>query len=227
MRWCIAFTVFLACGARTEPGAPIAEVTDAGTDANADAPIDAPVDAPPNDCGASLASGPSWQTSFGPARLVCLDASYPANCPSGALLYGANGPGWGADISSLAGAGWIWRPGISPSDLADNAEVTFTRTFILSGAPDGTISISADDFAQVVVNGIPIGSVGSTMDSSASSFAQSTLTTFDLGSQLVSGANTITIIGRNGPAYFAGCPGTCSYAQNPAGVVFGGHVDCH
>ena len=198
--WLVAL---VACGARTEIGAP------------ADAS---------NDCGATLASGASWTTPFDPARDVCLTPSDPPGCPSDAVDYGL-APGWSADISSLGGARWIWRPGISTSDVADGVEVTFTRTFVLAGSPGGTISIAADDYAEVHINGDVVGSVGSTTDKAAASAAQSALTTFDLGSHLVSGANTITIVARNGPASFA-CGSVCTYAQNPAGVVFGGRLTC-
>ena len=198
--WLVAL---VACGARTELGAT-ADASD--------------------DCGASLASNASWTTSFGPARDVCLTASDPTGCPSDALHYGL-GPGWAADISSLDGARWIWRPGISLSDIADDVEVTFSRTFVLPGSPTGTISIAADDYAEVRVNGDLVGSVGSTTDESAASAAQNALTTFDLAPHLVPGANTITVVARNGPASFA-CGNVCTYAQNPAGVVFGGRLSC-
>ena len=32
----------------------------------------------------------------------------------------------------------------------------------------------------------------------------------------------VTIEAQNGPAYFSGLCSTCTYALNPAGVVFGG-----
>jgi hypothetical protein len=158
---------------------------------------------------------------------VCTNAAEPS-CPSGAFLYGINGA-WHADISQLPGAAWIWRPGISLSDQADLVQVVFTHKLVLHGTPSGTLAIAADDFAEVDVNGKSVGSVGSITDVSAASAAQSALTRFDLTAELVDGENTITVIGRNGPASYGigGCGGGCTYAQNPAGVVFGGKVECH
>lgn len=86
----------------------------------------------------------------------------------------------------------------------------------------GSISIAADDFAAVWVNGVEVASIGSiseTLDPPPFSM----LHTFDLTSYLKPGHNVIVVEAQNGPAWFAGgCDGTCSYAQNPAGVVFGG-----
>lgn len=213
----MGFVLLLAaCGARTELG--VRHNEDGGVVVNP------PDSSPPDDCGASLASGPSWNTSFGPAQHVCLSPSSPANCPNDALVY-ANGFGWSADISTLGGT-WIWRPGISTSDPSDLVQVSFTRMFTLHGSPTGSITIAADDYAQVVVNGAVVGSIGSIVDPTVAQAAQAALTTFDLSKNLVEGVNTITVIGQNGPASFGGCGGACTYAQNPAGVVFGGSLDC-
>ena len=38
------------------------------------------------------------------------------------------------------------------------------------------------------------------------------------------GRNVITIRAQNGSAFFSGCPTICTYATNPAGVVFGGSL---
>lgn len=122
--------VLVSCGARTGLGAR------GSADASSDAAADVAPDAP-DDCGASLASGPSWQTPFGPAQDVCLTPTTPPSCPSGAFVYGGS-VGWSADISGLGGASWVWRPGIAASDPADGVEVTFTRTFVLGGKPSGT-----------------------------------------------------------------------------------------
>jgi hypothetical protein len=214
-----------ACGARTELGVGRSDQVE--LDASHDAPdVSAPVEASIDDCGAVLASNTTWQTPFGFAQPVCLNPSQPANCPSGALLYGGN-LGWSANLSSVPGAVWIWRPGITVTDPSDGAQVTFSHTYVLHGLPSGTLSLGADDFAEIHVNDVVVGSVGSITDKTAASASQSMLTVFALDAYLVDGANTITIVGQNGPPSFAGCAGACSYAQNPAGVVFGGGLSCH
>jgi hypothetical protein len=242
----LALALAVACGARS-PLEVISEASsppDAGIDASPDrdaspdvvSHIDASVDAPvvdaspppdaPDDCGTSLASGPLWMTPFGPAQDVCLNVNDPPGCPNNNAFFYGGGPGWSADISQLGGAAWIWRPGIAITDPSDLVQVTFTRTFELRGAPSGTLQIAADDFAEVDVNGIFVGAVGSITDVGAAGQAQSTLTAFDLSPYLVGGQNVITIRGQNGPPSFGGCPMACDYAQNPAGVVFGGSLEC-
>jgi hypothetical protein len=201
--------VMAACGARTELTSADGSGSDAATDA----------------CGTSFGSDPTWTTLFGPAVHVCLSAADPPGCPTDAILYGASGA-WHADISHLDGAAWIWRPGISASSSADLVTVTFTHVFSLHGIPTGTISIAADDFAEVDVNGALAGTVGSITDVAAATAAQSSLAVIDISSFLVAGRNTILIIGKNGPASFTNCSGACTYAENPAGVVFGGSFVC-
>ena len=160
----------------------------------------------------------------GPAQTVCLNAGSPSPCPVGAVQYGFGGSGWGADLSAISGASWVWGAGVTgattPAELAD---YFFTKTFTLGGSPTGAIWISADDNAVVFVNGVMVGEVGSTTNASLSIAAQSALTQFDLTSSLHAGSNTITIQGRNGVGAFVGCS-NCSYAQHPAGVVFGGSI---
>src|SRR5262245_19353832 len=81
---------------------------------------------------------------------------------------------WGADLASIPGAAWIWGPGVTGSSgSADLAELWFARTITLGGAPlSGTLAISADDSAQVWVNGSAVGSVGSVDDARLSSLSQ-------------------------------------------------------
>jgi len=81
------------------------------------------------------------------------------------------------------------------------------------------ISISADDFAEVRVNGHVVGSIGSISDYTTATQAQASLTTFNLTPFLTAGINTLTIRAENGP-FGQCCPS--NYAENPAGVVFGG-----
>jgi len=169
---------------------------------------------------------PGLGALVGPAQAVCLNGLFPTSCPAGATLYGYPGFGWGADLASIPGAAWIWGPGVTGSSgSADLAELWFAKTVTLGGAAlSGTLAISADDSAQVWVNGSAIGSVGSVDDPRLSSLSQGALTTFDIGPYLVSGPNTLAIRGQNGPQRYAGCASPCSYAQNPAAVVFGGSL---
>ena len=166
-------------------------------------------------------------TLLGPAQEVCLNTTLPGpRCPTGGMSYGYPFGGWPADLSSIGKARWIWAPGVrggtSPADLQSFA---FSKTFNLPGAPaGGAISIAADDFAEVLVNGVSVGTIGSVTDISLAGSAQSVLTTFDLSPYLISGKNTITVVAANGPAEFAGCPAVCSYGENPAGVVFEGSL---
>ena len=70
-----------------------------------------------------FASGTTWtvysdypgegqaSTELGTAQLVCLSA---AGCPAGATDYGSPfGGAWTSNLSSIPGAGWIWRPGVT------------------------------------------------------------------------------------------------------------------
>jgi hypothetical protein len=159
---------------------------------------------------------------IGHAQTVCLNASAPANCPAGATLYGFGGTGWAAPLASIPHAFWIWAPGItgatSPSELA---QYSFSKRVRLHGRPVfGQISIAADDFAEVSVNGSVVGTIGSITNSGDATTAQNTLTTFDIKAFLHRGRNRITVRAQNGPGSYSGC-GPCTYAQQPAGVVFG------
>jgi hypothetical protein len=85
-----------------------------------------------------------------------------------------------ADLSTIPNALWTWAPGIDgtshPSELA---QYYFSKRIRIHGRPlFGKISVSADDFAEVRVNGAVVGSVGSTTDPVVASEAQSALTTF-------------------------------------------------
>ncbi|MEO7683168.1 MAG: PKD domain-containing protein [Gemmatimonadaceae bacterium] len=69
----------------------------------------------------------------------------------------------------------------------------------------------------MIVNGITVGSVGSTTNAALASVASNSLRTFDILIYLISGANIITVRASNGNF-------SCrtAYSCNPAGVVFGG-----
>jgi hypothetical protein len=190
----------------------------------------------------SFGSGPTWETftrdpgptsfgggptAIGSAQRVCLNAFSPSPCPPGATLYGFPFVAWFADLSSAPGAAWIWAPGISGSTgPAEFAEYFFSKTFILAGLPiAGTISVAADDYAAVFVNQRLVGSIGSTTDIGVAFDAQNYLHSFEITAFLKPGRNVISVEGRNGSRDFSGlCGVTCTYAENPAGVVFGGSL---
>ena len=184
---------------------------------------------------AQFASGPDWMAYdddpgtnpaahvMGAAQDVCLDATHPANCPSDAVIYGF-GAGWGPDLSTIPFALWVWGPGVSPTGAADLKKFFFSRTLQFTFPLDGQIHVAADDFAEVFVNGQSAGSIGSVTDLSAAGMANAAVTTFDITDLLFPGPNVITVAAQNGPATFAGCTPACTYAQNPAGVIFGGTI---
>jgi hypothetical protein len=138
-------------------------------------------------------------------------------------VYGFIGGGWRADLSSIPGAHWIWAPNINGSTTpAELNQFFFSKTFQLNGTKAfGSISISADDFAEVRVNGHVVGTIGSVSDFSTAMLAQSSLTTFDLTAFLTAGTNIVTVRAENG-RFGLCCPS--SYSGNPAGVVFGGSL---
>ena len=159
---------------------------------------------------------------LGTAEAVCLNASAPANCPPGAVLYGAAGTGWLADLSSIPGAIWIWAPGITGQTYpADLQAFWFSKVVNVPGTPlAASISIAVDDYAEILVNGKLVATYGSITDVGVALAAQNSLGTFSI-KNLHEGNNQIVVRGQNGPASFAGDCGPCSYQQNPAGVVFG------
>ena len=162
---------------------------------------------------------------LGPAQRVCMSEVAPPTCAPGAMIYHSPFSGWTADLSPIACSAWIWRPGItgesSPADLAD---YFFSKTLILAGEPSsGTLYVSADDFAAVRVNKQLVGTIGSIVDPSLAG-THTYLTAFDISGYLHPGRNVVTVEAQNGPSYFSGLCSPCSYALNPAGVVFGGSV---
>jgi len=163
-------------------------------------------------------------TSLGLAQFVCASCQ-PSFCPSGATVFNHPYCIWGANLSSIPGAAWTWRPGVTGSTTpADLQGAYFSKDFDLPGAPiSGTILVAVDDFAEVSINGTVVGSTGSITDIGLAAGAQSALKPFDLTPFLRAGLNTVTIRAQNGPASFTGyrC-NPCDYSGNPAGVVFGG-----
>jgi hypothetical protein len=162
----------------------------------------------------------SLGTSLGLAQCVC---AYAPSCPAGATIFG-HPVGWGAPIPELPGACWIWQPGVTGATTpADLQGAYFSKEFHLPGSPvEGTILISADDFAEVQINGSVVGCIGSVTDYGLAVTAQGSPQRFDLTPFIVGGLNRIVVRAQDGPSSFApGCD-PCNYAGNPAGVVFGG-----
>ena len=206
------------------------EDAESGAEGSADANIDGSADdATEGEAGTTIAfaSGPDWtwtpDPSGGtplPAVDVCLAPTVPTNCPAGALVY-ANGGGW----VTVPGAFWIWRSDATPDAPGDLQSATFAKMFVLGQNPTGTLSLAADDYAQVVVNGAVVGSIGSVSDIGAAWASHSGLTAFTLDPYLVEGTNTLAIEAQNGPPSFSQSTcAPCSYAVNAAGVVFEGSL---
>lgn len=188
----------------------------------------------------AFASGPGWvaysnypgtnvsgasQARYGPAQAVCLN-TWSMLCPPGAVDFMSPYSAWTSALESIPGAQWVWRPGAGPmSSNADLDRVVFSRTIVVAGKPSGGwISLAADDYAEVRVNGVFVGAIGS-VSLAGPSPAYGALTTFDITSFVKPGANTIDVLAQNGPAETWGyCGAPCTFAANPAGVVFGGAV---
>lgn len=163
---------------------------------------------------------PRPRDAIGAAQPVCLNGSFPPNCPPGAVVYGYQGFGWEPDLSAIPDAEWVWAPGVDggtrPSSLAS---FYFAKQLHLPGRPTAaTLYLAADDFAEVFVNGERVGSTGSTTDPALT--AHSFITAFDVLPALRPGRNVVVVHAVNGPDSFAGCI-DCTYAANPAAVVFG------
>ena len=175
----------------------------------------------------TFVSDTTWQVfdaannPVGFAQQVCLNATDPVTCPPGATIYGYPG-GWSADLSSILGATWIWAPGISGTTLsASFDQYTFIKTFDITGPLKGYISIAVDDYAEIYINGNLVGTTGSLTSFWDAVDAKYSLHSFDIGPYLLHGANSVEIVVQNGPDVFPGYQ-NANYAQNPAGVVFGG-----
>jgi hypothetical protein len=155
-----------------------------------------------------------------------MNGGSPYPCPEGATNLGALFSGWYADRSSIPDAQWIWAPGFSGASApAELQSFLFTKGVAIDGhATQASLSLAADDFAEAWVNGHHVGSVGSVVDPGQAG-AHNYLTTFDISDVVHPGVNKISIRAKNGPATWSPyCSDTCTYAQNPAGVLFGGSV---
>lgn len=162
---------------------------------------------------------PGMPLFLGPSQAVCLNTTNPLNCPPGAILYGYPYPGWSANLSALPqNTKWIWANRTGFSTPAAGEEFIFQKGDIYVCDPplDSTISIAADDRAEVSVNGNIIANSVSQSPNQLLTFAvpASVLK----GSSLTQGvrANEISVRAKNGPN-----PQGCgdNYACNPAGVV--------
>jgi hypothetical protein len=175
----------------------------------------------------NLVSGPSWMVMdanmniLGNAQNYCLNATEPPNCPPGATLYGYPLVGWTANLSSIPGATWIWAPNITGTTPgAAGATFIFQTQFYVCGTPQGgTISVAADNSAQVSINGNPLLLPNGQVFTATSHL---TLSTVAVPASMLNQAptvNTITVVATNGPD-----PGNCAsdlYQCNPAGFVLG------
>jgi hypothetical protein len=145
------------------------------------------------------------QMWLGISQNVCLNTTNPSNCPVGAIpaptLYGYT--------PNITGA----------SSPAASQEFTFKTEFYVCDPPeDATISVAADDFAEVSVNG--------TIVPNSTSTSPNQLTTFNVPASSIYGStllnirsNSITVKARNGLN-----PSDCrsdQYKCNPAGVILG------
>jgi hypothetical protein len=180
-------------------------------------------------------SDESWSISGGitaQATPVCLQGDM-LGCPKtgSVLLYNFAGTGWDANLTLVEffpAAKWIWDAGHVASGTPGALDGTTVYKFFqfpgsCPGGVSGQINIAADDFAEVRVNGIVVGAIGSTTDPAAATSAQSVLHHFDFSPYLSPGAlNLVEVQAVNGAF---GCSG-CGYSQNPAGVAFAGSLAC-
>ncbi|NUQ25297.1 MAG: hypothetical protein HUU34_15230 [Saprospiraceae bacterium] len=167
----------------------------------------------------NIFSGLTWEVYdnknnfLGYAQNVCLNAALPVNCPMGATQYGYTLGGWTA---SIPGATWIWAPNVSgTTSPAANQEFIFKTVFFICGNPTGgTISVAADNQAEVVLNGNPIGT----------STSNTVLSNFTISPALIvkNFPNYIEVKVRNG-ANPADCQSD-QYRCNPAGLLFGAYI---
>lgn len=119
-------------------------------------------------------------------------------------------PGWTA---SIPGATWIWatNPVASPTNDGNLSKV-FTKTFTITGTPtSGTLDIAVDNHYSVKVNGniVPV-----VFDEN--NFQLGTQDSYNVGSFLISGSNTIEITATN----LEDEGQSPNPADNPAGVLF-------
>jgi hypothetical protein len=167
---------------------------------------------------------------LGLSQRVCLNGTSPANCLMGVTpaptVYGYRfSGGWNANIAGLPPtARWMWAPNVTgASSPAQSQAFSFEKddVYVCDPPQDATISIAADNSAEVWVNGLPVP--GST------STDHMNFTTFRVPAASIYGSsvfppnprpNRVTIKASNGLN-----PADCTsgkYECNPAGVIFWG-----
>lgn len=163
----------------------------------------------------TLACDTAWETwdgfmPLGTAQQVCLNDNSPTNCPALATRFEYDGSGW------LAGDNWIWAPGVDAATApAFPASFRFSHDVPLPQQPaSATITVAADDFAEVYVNNSSVGRVGDIADSALAGQASTAGATFAIHN-LKRGMNNISIVAKNGEF---GCSAG-EYRCNPAGLL--------
>jgi len=206
-----------------------------GTERTAASVSKTPMESMPASDSITFASDTSWDSfdmnsdggmgdSLGRAQFVCLSC-LASMCPPGATIFYHDFCGWDADLSPIPRGAWVWRAGVTGSTAPASLQGTYiTKAIDIPGLPvSGQIFIAADDFAEISVNGVRVGSIGSTSDIELAAASQRALTQFEIGPLLAQGLNRIAIRAQNGPNSFVSSRCTdCDYSVNPAGVVFGG-----
>jgi len=118
---------------------------------------------------------------------------------------------WTADVDGAStSAKWIWSSNpVNAEDTTADATRTFTRTFSIVGAPaTGQITLAADNFYKVWVNGNLVG-----QDNSEDNYSSAGQDAYTI-SNLVAGTNTLTIEVTN--LALAGS----NPESNPAGLLY-------
>lgn len=172
------------------------------------------IPAPSSSGTITFASDPSWAVS-------ALQPDGSEGGPLGAAAcYGHPNPG------GFGSACPIWLPGFNGNTPADLVGGYFSKSFVVPGAPiNGTVFVAVDDFVEIRVNGIVVGSKGSVTNLAAAQQAQAAGTSFDLTPYLQSGDNSLVFRAQNGPGWFpAGGCSPCGFAVNPAGLIFSGSI---
>ena len=166
------------------------------------------------------------------------DNTWTAYANSGFTAYNADGSTTGLNdlgpaveptyntawTASIPGATWIWASGYCDAQSPSvNQFATFVKTVTLNTPVIGaTLSVAADNDAEVFVNGNTVATVGtfSTDPSTANQFSsfQSVTTVTVPKEDLHVGDNTISVVGMN----FAN--GSSSCLSNPAAVLLGGTI---